>query len=47
MNIYGHLLPDSGARVASSLDEMIDAARGSQRNRSRLRRRPARVGFGP
>src|SRR3954454_4979265 len=28
MNIYGHLLPDSGARVASSLDAMIAAASG-------------------
>ena len=27
MNIYGHLLPDSGVRVAASLDAMIDAAR--------------------
>jgi hypothetical protein len=27
MNVYGHLLPDSGARIASSLDAMIDAAR--------------------
>lgn len=26
-NIYGHLLPDSGAKVAASLDAMIDAAR--------------------
>ena len=27
INIYGHLLPDSGERVASSLDAMIDEAR--------------------
>jgi integrase len=27
MNIYGHLLPDSGRRVAASLDAMIEAAR--------------------
>lgn len=27
MNIYGHLLPDSGRRVAASLDAMIEEAR--------------------
>jgi integrase len=31
MNIYGHLLPDSGRRVAASLDAMIEAARAADR----------------